>query len=177
MELLLVPLLLSVGLTLLLRWSIRRAQERQARQMQDEMDQRAAAGESPPPPVGPFGLLPFGGLFEQMLSQGAWTRSYVYDPDTGEWVEVVETPDAVETPGRPDRSGEAHRPSGGATPPEPPTTTGRRPAERSRRRSASQGLFGDMLGGLGGLNDGSGDFVVRSPDELPTFEEVGAWRR
>jgi transitional endoplasmic reticulum ATPase len=171
-EFLLVSLLLSVGLTMLLRWSVRRAQERQAQRIQAEIERRAEAGEAPPP-ASPFGLFPFGGLFEQMLSQGAWTRSYAYDPETGEWVEVVETPEAVEAPDRPDRAGDAHPPSDGATPPELPTTAGRRPVERSRRRSASQGLFGGMLGGLGGLNDGSGDFVVQSPEELPTFEDVG----
>ena len=47
----------------------------------------------------PFGFggagYPFGDLFEQMMGQGAWTRSYGYDPETGEWVEIVEEPEQL----------------------------------------------------------------------------------
>ena len=161
MEFLLVSLLLSIGLTMLLRWSVRRAQERHARRIQEEMT-GPAAGEGRGPSTSPFGLFPFGGLFEQMLNQGTWTRSYAYDEETGEWVEVVDAlPDG--TPERPDRRD-----------PRAESVTKRSSARngspaRTRRRSSSS-LFGGMLGGLG---DGSGEFRVEDPEELPDFDDVG----
>ena len=160
MEFLLVSLLLSVGVTMLLRWSVRRAQERQVRRFQEEAARRAAVGDKDDSSTSPFGRVPFGGLFEQMLSQGAWTRSYAYDEETGELVEVVdERPDG--TPGRPD--------------PRHPPTTERSTARSSSstkagRRRPSSSLFGGMQGGFG---DGSGEFGVQDPEELPKFDNVG----
>ncbi len=161
MEFLLVSLVLSVGATMLLRWSVRRAQERQVRRIQEEAARRAAGGDKDDSSTSPFGL-PFGGLFEQMLSQGAWTRSYAYDEETGELVEVVDQrPDG--TPGRPDR-----RDPGASAATERSTARSSSSTRAGRRPSSS--LFGGMLGGFG---DGSGGFGVQDPEELPKFDDVG----
>ncbi|HSL12366.1 MAG TPA: AAA family ATPase [Actinomycetota bacterium] len=171
MEFLLVSLVLSVGLTMFMRWRARKAQERYEARVRDEMARRAAAGEETDVPASPFGMLPFGGILEQMLTQGAWTRSYAYDEATGEWVEVVpgepERPSPEQPPTRPDRAA-----PNGAAGEAPSTTAPARPSSTARRRpkKAPSGMFG-MFGG--GLDDGSGDFEVRDPRELPTFEDVG----
>ena len=53
----------------------------------------AAAGAA----MSPFGLFPFGGLFEQLLSQPGLSRSYVFDERTGQWIDVSEQePEPVE---------------------------------------------------------------------------------
>ena len=173
MEFLLISLALSVGLTMLLRWRARKAQERYEAQVRAEMERRSAAGEPAEPAVSPFGFLPFGGLFERMLQQGMWTTSYAYDETTGDWVEVVPgdvVPDGEAAPERPDR-----RATGDAAPSDSPTSrSSGSPTSRTasrRPKPASSGMFG-MFGG-GGLDDGSGGFVVQDPGELPTFERVG----
>ena len=137
--------------------SRRRAEEEEARRREEL--RRAGGGE----PVSPFDLLPFGGLFGDLL-RGMETRSYRIDPETGEWVEMTheQPPEPVE--------------------PEP-AADGGEPARRKRRsrtrpRASSTSPFGGMLGGgmLGGMgmpSDGSGEFDVEPPEELSTFEDVG----
>jgi transitional endoplasmic reticulum ATPase len=104
----------------------------------------------------PFELMPFGGLFEHLLS-GPGARSYTLDPETGRWVDVTDVqpePDAVAA-----AEGE------------------RRPEKRERRRStrARTGAGASMFSpfGMMGGSDGSGDFEVEAPDELVTFADVG----
>jgi hypothetical protein len=97
------------------------------------------------------------------LGSWTWSRSYEYDPRTGEWIEVSEAPPAP----IPDQN-----PSAGS---------GEQPADRSppppvRRRAAPAsgpfgGLFG-MMGSLGGMG-GGGDFEVEPPDSLDDFDDVG----
>ena len=63
---------------------------RRAVEAQEEAMRRAAAGEG-----GPFdgasqsGMFPFGGLLESLM-KGVGARSFRYDPETGEWVEMTE---------------------------------------------------------------------------------------
>src|SRR3712207_3946673 len=108
MEFLLISIALSVGLTMFMRWRARKAQERYEARLREEMARREAAGEDPhDTPMSPFGMLPFGGILEQMLTQGAWTRSYAYDETTGEWVEVMPGDAAQrceQPPARPDEA-------------------------------------------------------------------------
>jgi transitional endoplasmic reticulum ATPase len=176
MEFLLISVVLSVGLTMWMRSRARKAQERYEAQARAEMERRAASGEPAEPAASPFGLLPFGGLFERMLQQGAWTRSYAYDEATGEWMEVVPgAPGDEAPPQRPDRP--ASNGDTAASPTKTPSSSTSSSAERSsrapsRRPKPAPGIFG-MFGGGGGLDDGSGDFVVRDPGELPNFERVG----
>ena len=134
----------------------RQALEEQAREYEDA--RRAAGGE--PDPLGgesPFGAFPFGTLLESLMT-GAGARSFTYDHDTGEWVEMSEEmsepePQAPEAANG-DASADAPR---------------RRRTTRSRGTS-TMGPLGGMLGALGG---GSGEFEVEPPEELPTFEDVG----
>jgi transitional endoplasmic reticulum ATPase len=160
-EFLLLSLALSIGLTAVLRWIVRRAQTRQVERIEEEMERRAAAGE-PPAETGGFGVLPFGGLLEEMMRQGAWARSLAYDEDTGQWVEVGDP--ELGMPERPDQ-----RPAA-ATGAEAART--RSAAKRARRRSTS-GASGGLFGSLGGMSDGSGNFHVQDPQELPDFQDVG----
>src|SRR4051794_21081064 len=59
----------------------RRIEEERARVEAAERGGNGSAGESP------FSMMPFGGLFEQMMTMGGG-GSYTYDPQTGEWVEI-----------------------------------------------------------------------------------------
>jgi len=110
--------------------------------------------------MSPFGMLPFGGLLESLMS-GMGARSFRWDETTGQWVEMSdELPEPMPAPE-----------------PEPRAANGDAPARRRRvrtkPRTASMGSFGGMLGGLGGMGGGSGEFEVQPPDELTTFEDVG----
>ena len=128
----------------------RRALEEQARRQWE-----AEQGVGPGDPMTPFGMLPFGGLLEAMMT-GAGARSFRYDEETGEWVEMTDEPLEVD----------------------PPPANGDRPARRKRRRRARtqpatmSSPFGGLMGGVGGLG-GSGEFEVEPPDELHTFADVG----
>ena len=69
--------------------------------------------------MSPFGLFPFGGLFEQLFTQAGMTRSYVYDEARGRWVDVT---DAIpETPPRPDEGNEPPVATASTPPPRPQT--------------------------------------------------------
>jgi transitional endoplasmic reticulum ATPase len=132
--------------------SRRRAEEEEALR-QEEL--RRDHGDEP---VSPFELMPFGGLFGDLL-RGMETRSYRIDPETGEWVDMSAEP-----------------------PPQPgpePAADGAEPARRKRKSrtrpksTSSMSPFGGMLGGMGMPSDGSGEFEVEPPDELSTFADVG----
>ncbi|MEJ7791414.1 MAG: AAA family ATPase [Gaiellaceae bacterium] len=171
MELLLLAFIAFAVVALVGRAARRRA-ERQAEQ-QAEFERAVERGDVDPAAASPFGLFPFGGIFEELLKAQGMARSYTIDPETGEWVEISdELPEPLPEPE--DASSSEPQIS------EPPTMT---PAERraqakrhrrsTRSRSASSksmNPFG-MLGGMGG--DGGGDFDVQAPDELTTFEDVG----
>jgi len=111
--------------------------------------------------------MPFGSLFEQMMG-GAWTRSYAYDPRTGEWVDVS---DVEPEPDRAAPSRDEDRESASQ-----PTGAGRAPRRRPRPRAAAPAnplaslLGGGLGGGMGGRG---GNFEVQPPDELITFADVG----
>ena len=115
-----------------------------------------------PAPFSPFGILPFGGLFEQLLSgPGMWSRSYVFDERTGQWVDVTEV--------EPDQEVPPEQPATATPPPPPGSVAPRRRSTRPRpRRQPAGGLLGGLLGG-----DGSGDFQVEPPGDLITFADVG----
>src|SRR5215210_5502091 len=119
----------------------RRMREEQAR-YEEEMRRREESGE---PPESPFGGSPFGPLFDTLFS-GAGMRSYQYDPQTGEWVDMTEIePEPVEQ-GAKSENGSKRK----------------RETRKHRRKTPQTGFspFG-MMGG-----DGSGDFEVEDPGEL-----------
>ena len=148
MEILVLSIVLALGLAALLRWIVHRAQERQVERIEEELARRTAAAGDPAGTEPGFGESSFGGVLDEMLRQGAWTRSLTYDERTGEWVEADDP--ALEMPERPDVASST---------------------KRARKRSASSpsgGVFGSL-----GISDGSGNFQVQPPQELPTFEDVG----
>src|SRR3954447_11208725 len=67
----------------------RRAARRRAAAIEEELrrqEERRTSGEEP---ESPFAMLPFGGLFEQLMG-GLGAKSYTYDERTGRWVEVTD---------------------------------------------------------------------------------------
>src|SRR5918994_6790648 len=165
-EVLLLFIFLFVILSLVSR-SMRRRAERRAEEQRREYERAVAAGEIDPEAVSPFGMLPFGGLLEELMRAQGMSRSYTVDPETGEWVEITDTQAPIREP-------EARAPLEGESSAE------RRPQAKRRRRAGEaaksarpQSPF-SMLGGLGGMpSDGSGEFEVQAPDELTTFADVG----
>ena len=174
MEFLLVSIVLSFGLTALLRWRMRKAQERAEARDRERM---AARGEDPAPhAVPPFGMLPFGGLFGQLFQQGL-SRSYAYDEATGELIDITDLDLDNATPGRPDVSSDASAPPGGdeerrsgSDAPTERTSQRRGYQDRPKRRPATRP---SLFGGMGMPSDGSGEFVVQPADEQITFDDVG----
>ena len=110
-----------------------------------------------------------GSLFEQMMD-GAWTRSYGYDPRTGEWVDMSDVvPEPDPDPAPPPQHEERESPA-------EPTGPGRAPRRRPRpRASAPANPLASLLGGGlgGGMGGQGGNFEVQGPDELITFADVG----
>jgi transitional endoplasmic reticulum ATPase len=145
--LLLVFVLMIVGSVI---GSIRRARgmREEADRRRQEAMRRAEVGE---PPESPFEGSPFGPLFETLFS-GVGMRSYRYDPQTGEWIDMTDV--------QPETAGAAEQEDGGR----------RKRETRKARRQPRESQF-SPFGMLGG--DGSGDFQVETPDELITFEDVG----
>ena len=136
---------------------------RRAVEAQERAARRVATDGSPDPFDGasPFGMFPFGGLLESLMT-GMGARSFQYDHETGEWVEV-----SAEPPPLDQSDDSAHMPEA--------DSKDRGTAKRARRtrlqaRPAGLGPFGSLMGSLGG---GSGDFQVEPPEELSTFEDVG----
>ncbi len=171
----LLPLLLFLLPVLLFMSIIRRIFGRRRRALEEEQRRAEEArdrGEPDDPGMSPFGAMPFGGLFEHLLmSPGGWSRSYVFDEETGRWVDISELDPNEEQK-------ETRNGRGDTTEQQEQTTTA---AERRRRRSArtrmdsapSNPLASLLGGGMAGGGDGSGDFDVQPPDELTTFEDVG----
>jgi transitional endoplasmic reticulum ATPase len=157
LSLLVFAVVIVVVLSLLGRLAARR---RRALAEEERRTMEAETGRDPNAPPDPFGgaspfeMMPFGGLFEHLLS-GPGVRSYTLDPETGRWVDVTDR--------QPDPE------------PEPASEPGR-PEKRERRKStrartgAGASTF-SPFGMMGG--DGSGDFEVEAPDELVTFADVG----
>ena len=164
MEILLLVLLLFALPAILGGFSARRKrrqEEEWRRREEEERRRRGAQGEGgAPAEFSPFGMLPFGGLLDHLLSgPGTWTRAYELDPETGRWIEV--SPPGEETEAEPVAQQQAAGPD-----------------ERSRRRRrAPSSPFEQLLGGgMSGLG-GGGDFEVEPPEELITFEDVGGMER
>ena len=119
---------------------------------------RHAAGGDVHPTDGaaPFDMFPFGGLLEGLMGT-AGARSFRYDPETGEWVEMTDDVPPSAEPVGPTR-GERNTPA--------------RKTRHTRVQPRSASPFGDLMGSLGGMG-GSGQFEVERPEELSTFEDVG----
>ena len=144
----------------------RRALEEERRR-QFEAAHAQSGGAPDPALAAPFGMFPFGGLFEHLLSDPGWSRSYVFDEETGQWVDVTnEHPPPPEEAAEP-REGQAgqERPEAARSRPKP-----RRPRRATQPANPLANLLG---GGMMGGGDGSGEFTVQSPEELTTFEDVG----
>ena len=142
----------------------REAEEEGRRRLEEE--RRARGGDDAP--VSPFGMFPFGRLFEQLM-MGPGVRSYTIDPETGEWVEVTDDyPEPVpeEQPERGD----------GAARPDAQERRKRRTARARSRGGAQASPLGGLFGGMQGMG-GGGNFEVIPPDELTTFEDVGGMER
>jgi transitional endoplasmic reticulum ATPase len=151
--------LLFVFVLLMLAMSVSSANRRRRRRLEEErlrqaeLERRAAAGGDSGPPASPFAAMPFGSLFEQLLT-GPGIRSLEYDEQSGGWVDVSDRSPA------PASDADAQHP---------------RRQRRSRARTgAPPGManpLSSLFGGTGG--DGSGSFEVQSPDELVDFDDVG----
>ncbi len=158
----------------------RRLEEQERRALEAARRQRGGAEDDAqhPTAMSPFGMLPFGGLFEHLLSmQGA--RSFRIDPRTGEWVEVTDEeplPLEEEPQPKPEQTPPGDGASREAT---AAAARKRRRAQRARTRSAAAANpLGNLLGGgMMGGGDGSGEFDVQPPDELITFGEVGGMEK
>jgi transitional endoplasmic reticulum ATPase len=129
----------------------RRHMEELAREQQQQDD-----GQEP---MSPFAGMPFGGLFEQLFSMTGATRSFAYDPETGEWIDITDQEDGL----HPTPTPEAEAPA--------PAKKKDSPKPRTRPRSAS--MSNPLSGLFGAGGDGSGGFSVEPPDELGSFAEVG----
>ena len=157
--------LLLLLIVLIMVASVVRAIGRRRRAIEAEQEamRRAGAGHGDPIDDGdPFGMFPFGGLLGSLM-RDVGARSFRYDPETGEWVEMSDELPAPEL----EHEAEVEV--------SPAQTQPRRPRRRAgvQPRPASPfGPLGDLMGGLGG-GGGSGQFEVEAPDELSTFEDVG----
>jgi hypothetical protein len=88
MELLFLLLIFVVPIALIASRisSARRRAEEAERRRAEAARARDDEGLGPDPSLGmsPFGMFPFGGLFDHLLMQpGGWSRSYVDDEETG----------------------------------------------------------------------------------------------
>ncbi|HSL65810.1 MAG TPA: AAA family ATPase [Gaiellaceae bacterium] len=155
----LIFLLVIVALVVSMLAGVGRARRRAAEERQrawEEAQRRQEEGGDEP--VSPFAGMPFGSLFETLLS-GGLARSYEYDPQTGEWVDVTDRrPEPVEEEPRPDAPPRHRRPSS---------------KRHAQRTQPAQSPLGSLFGGMGGMSDGSGDFQVEPAEELHTFADVG----
>jgi transitional endoplasmic reticulum ATPase len=128
----------------------RRARRREEERERAEMERLARDGRTNGAPSR-FDGMPFGGLFDALLSGGrGWSRSYEYDAETGRWIDVSQRhPEPVEESV------------------EPAQASARRPRRRPRQSAMSS-----PLGGLLGMPQGT-EFEVQPPDELIDFDDVG----
>ena len=122
--------------------------------------------------MSPFGMFPFGGLFEQLMTGPGWSRSYVFDEQTGRWVDISEL--QPESPEEQAARGTEATPSQAPAAETAEQPDGRRKRPRSTRaRSGRNTPMLSPFGGLLGGGDGSRDFDVEPPEELTTFADVG----
>jgi transitional endoplasmic reticulum ATPase len=154
--------LVILGVILLaLVFSVIRAARRERARMEARRRREAElakGGGSPGSGFSPFAGMPFGGLFDQLLSgPGTWSRALEYDPETGRWVDVTD-----QAPAEAGSSASEAEGSGPA------------PAPR-RPQPPAPGPFGGLFGSLGGMSGmgGGGNFDVERPESLDTFEDVG----
>jgi transitional endoplasmic reticulum ATPase len=160
MSLLLLLFLLMLLMMMVSASAARRRRRRlieEERRRQAELARRAAEG-SGQPPDSPFAGMPFGSLFEQLLTgSGGWSRALEYDERTGQWVDVSDRDAQSETQPQPQAQQDV--------------TRRRRSRARTGAPPQTVNPLSGLFGGLGG--DGSGTFEVESPDELVTFGDVG----
>src|SRR5688572_60527 len=89
-----LTLIVIAVILVLLAVSVSRA----ARRQREALEERRRAAERQRKDGGeeassPFSMLPFGGLFDQLLTgPGGWSRSLMYDEETGRWVDVSDAP-------------------------------------------------------------------------------------
>src|SRR5215213_2317526 len=88
--------LLLVFVLLVLAMSVSSANRRRRRLVEEqrrrdaELARRAQRGGAQGP-VSPFADMPFGSLFEQLLTgPGSWSRALEYDEGAGRWVDVTD---------------------------------------------------------------------------------------
>ena len=145
---LMILMLMMLALVASAGGAARRARRREAERQQAEMERRARNGDGNGA-SSPFAGMPFGGLFDMLMSGGG-ARSYEYDEQNGRWTDVSERhPEPMEDPEQPAGS----------------------PARKPRRRPRQAGMT-SPLGGLLGMPQGT-DFQVQPPEELIDFEDVG----
>ena len=162
-------LILLGALLLLLAWSVTRSARRQRDRMEaQERRRQVLEPTGGDPRFSPFAGMPFGGLFDALLSgPGTWSRSLEYDPETGRWVDVSQSADP---------RGEATNGGGRREDAERDPAT---PAPRRGSRAATSpfgGMFGGVMGGLGGMG-GGGEFDVEAPEDLEDFSDVGGMEK
>jgi transitional endoplasmic reticulum ATPase len=148
MELLLLFLVVALVLPIWMASRARRRAREAAEQLEYDTDQAREGddGNGRPP-----------SLFDLFMGPGTWARSYEFDPETGQWVDVSDrSPDPV--PARDGKQDERKK----------------QKVSRARPRAAASPL-GGLFGGMGqtGGTGGGGDFEVQPSDELIDFGEVG----
>jgi transitional endoplasmic reticulum ATPase len=145
---LLILVLMMLALVAMASSAARRARRREEERRRAELERRSrdAGGNGAP---SPFAGMPFGGLFDVLLSGGGgWSRSYEYDAESGRWIDVSERHPVEEPAGR------AEEPAG------------------KQRRRHRQSATSSPLGGLLGMPQGT-EFEVQPPGELIDFDDVG----
>src|SRR5688572_14877227 len=165
-----LSMLILLGVLLLvLAFSVTRSARRQRARMEEaERRRRELAERGGDPGFSPFAGMPFGGLFDALLSGGGgWSRSLEYDPETGRWVDVS---DRAGAPSEPPLEGTGTEREGGANGAATAPPQGRRQSRQAT--SPFGGLFGGMMESMGGMG-GGGDFEVEPPEELEDFSDVG----
>jgi transitional endoplasmic reticulum ATPase len=157
----LLPLLFLLVLVVVATSASRAARRR--RELAEYERQAALQQDGNGGAVSPFAGMPTRGQLEQLFQPGL-ARSYTIDPETGQWVEISDQ--QPEPPPDPEPAVEGQDVSRAER-------KRRRHAREASRKPQSQNPLGMLMGGMGGMNDGSGNFDVQPPDELTTFEDVG----
>ncbi len=151
MELLLLFLLVALVLPIWLASRARRRAREVAEQLEYDTEQAREGGDGNGRPPS---------LFDLFMGPGTWARSYEFDPETGQWVDVSDrSPDPV--PVRDGKQDEERK---------------KQKVSRARPRAAANPL-GGLFGGMGqtGGTGGGGDFEVQPSDELSTSRKSAAW--
>ena len=153
----------------------RRRRRMEEERREAELSQGGGDGDGPGGlSFSPFGMFPFGGLLGQMMSgPEGLSRSYVFDEETGRWVDISELEPADEELAESD---ESPREGGRDDPSTYQGDAGRAAAKRRRRqtsRARQSSTMASPFSLFGGEGDGGGDFEVQSPEELITFDDVG----